>query len=117
MLSTGVGDVGWATPVLYLRAPDGVIFLPEGVDLAKQDQGEEPAIFHDLSTALVEPAAPAAELPEQKEIINHLWALVDFPNYKRWADPHEAMSRWVAPYQDENWDELERQDVTVVVER
>jgi len=112
-----VGDVGWATPVLYLRAPDGVIFLPEGVDLAKHDEHEEPAIFHDLSSALVEPAAPAAELPEQKEIINHLWALVDFPNYKRWAAPHEAMSRWVAPYRDDNWDELERQDVTVVVER
>jgi hypothetical protein len=116
MLKTGVGNVGWATPVLYLRAPNGVIFLPEGVDSAEDDEHEERADFYDLSTALVEPAAPEAELPEQKGIINHLWALVDFPNYKRWATPNEAMSRWVAPYRYDNWDELERQDVTVVVE-
>jgi hypothetical protein len=117
MLETGVRNVDWATPVLYLRAPDGVIFLPEGVHLEKGDEHERQADFYELSTALVKLGASEAGVPEQKEIIDQLWALVDFPNYRRWATPNEAMSRWVAPYRDDNWDELERQDVTVVVER
>jgi hypothetical protein len=118
MLKAGIGSVDWATPILFLRAPDGVIFIPEGVDRDKDDTFEKKMLyFCDLTTARPEPTWPAARLPEKKEIINHLWAMVDSPTYRRWAVPHEALSRWVAPYQDGHWDELGRQDVAVVVDR
>ncbi len=118
MLKASVGSVDWATPILFLRAPDGVIFIPEGVDWVERDAFEKKELyFCDLTTAHRGPTRPAARLPEKKEIINHLWAMVDSPTYRRWAVPHEALSRWVAPYQDGHWDELGRQDVAVVVDR
>lgn len=118
MLKAGVGSVDWATPVLFLRAPDGVIFIPEGVD-REEDARFQKKILHfcDLTTAHRQLIRPAARPPEEKEIISHLWAMVDSPTYKRWAAPHEALSRWVAPYQDGHWDELGRQDVAVVIDR
>jgi hypothetical protein len=117
MLAAGAGSVDWATPVLFLRAPDGVIFVPEGVELAR-DEGRDQGVrqFQDLSVARPEPALPSASGPEQKQLIKHLWALVDYPAFKRRAEPSEEMSRWVARYQDCTWDDLERQDVSVVVE-
>jgi hypothetical protein len=118
MLKAGIGSVDWATPTLFLRAPDGVIFIPKGVDWVKHETFEKKALyFCDLTTAHRGATRPAARLPEKKEIINHLWAMVDSPTYRRWAVPHEALSRWVAPYQDGHWDELGRQDVAVVVDR
>ncbi|MEJ2555785.1 MAG: CHAT domain-containing protein [Anaerolineae bacterium] len=118
MLNAGVGSVDWATPILFLRAPDGVIFIPEGVDRDEDDTFEKKMLyFCDLTTARPEPTRLAARLPEKKEIINHLWAMVDSPTYRRWATPHEALSRWVTPYQHGHWDELDRQDVAVVVDR
>jgi hypothetical protein len=80
MLKAGVGSVDWATPVLFLRAPDGVIFIPEGVDLVEHD-GLEKKMFHfcDLTTARQEPTRSTARLPGEKEIISHLWAMVDSP--------------------------------------
>ncbi len=118
MLEAGVENVDWATPVLFLRAPDGVIFVPEGVDPNKDDDQilENTGYFRALTTALPETAPPAAELPQEKEMIKHLWALADCPTYRRWADPHEAISRWVAPCQEGYWDELDRQDVKDVIE-
>jgi hypothetical protein len=120
MLRAGAENVDWATPVLFLRAPDGVIFTPEGVDQVEEGELEKAKSVYlgDLSTERrTSPARSASELPGQKEIISHLWAMVDCPTYRRWVQPQEALSRWVAHYEDGLADELTREDVAAVVGR
>jgi hypothetical protein len=119
MLAAGVDNVDWATPVLYLRAPDGVVFAPEGVEEIEEEELEKAQNLYlgSLSTERVAPTETATDVPGQKEIISHLWAVVDSPTYRRWAEPHEALSRWVGRYQDGVADELSREDLAAVVDR
>jgi hypothetical protein len=119
MLAAGVESVDWVTPVLYLRAPDGIVFAPEGVEEIEEDELEKAKNLYvgSLSTERVATAETKADAPGQKEIINHLWAMVDSPTYRRWSEPHEALSRWVSRYEDGYVDELSREDLAAVVDR
>jgi len=118
VLREGMGAVDWAIPALFLRAPDGVIFAPKGVEqvTAEELAKVQRVYLGDLTTARQRPPKAGAESPQQKEIIRHLWAILDSPVYRRWAEPHEALSRWVAPYEDGCSDELSRQEIATVVE-